>query len=54
MLFVHAGEHTYEEIAEILGRARSTIQAGIKEFEQCSPSGIVAASIYALVEKPQR
>ena len=34
MLLVHAGEHTCEEIAEILGRARSTIQTWIRGFEK--------------------
>ena len=33
VLLAHGGQHTYEEIAEIVGRARSTIQTWIKEFE---------------------
>ena len=34
MLLAHGGQHSYEEIAEIVGRARSTIQTWIKEFEK--------------------
>ena len=33
MLLAHGGQHTYDEIAEIVGRARSTIQRWIGQFE---------------------
>lgn len=34
VLLAHGGRHSYEEIAEAVDRARSTIQIWIKEFEQ--------------------
>ena len=33
MLLAHGGQHTYEEIAEVVGRARSMIQRWIDQFE---------------------
>ena len=40
VLLAHGGQHTYEEIAQVVGRSRSTIQLWIKAFCEDGPASL--------------
>ena len=47
LLLAHSGRKSYEEIAEVVGRARSTIQVWVKAFEENGMSWLDQKALHA-------
>jgi len=46
LLLAHSGTKSYEEIAEVVGRARSTIQVWVNAFEKHGVNGLEKKAVY--------